>query len=434
MTSDMSGNREGAPAESLVTTPFLVRVSAFGLAVTALAGSFTIVVLPTRVEDLVSESSKNTALGVLSFVGLLIAVLVQPIAGGASDRKSSRWGRRAPFIAIGGMAAVPLLVAVGAAPSYALLFFFTCALQLFSNAAQGPYQALIRDYVPHAKRGAASGIKWLVEIIPAIGVTALVAWLIGRYDDSSDFAWVWLSLGLLAALLAAGVVVTVASLRRAPVVARAVEATNEAEARPHPHYKRFLASRFLLAVSASSLQTFLLFILEDRMGIENPAKELWKIFSITGAGALLVIYPAARLSDRVGRKPVLLASGAFGLVTGSFLLPANSLGDLMFAGAVAGPGLGMYLGANWALATDLVSGKRAAQQLGYLNVATAAGAGVARLNGIWVDRLNARSDELGYTVLIVLCGIVFAAGNALILFVRTNGAHPPAAPLPKAST
>ncbi len=434
MTSDISGSRDEGTAESQVTTRFLAHVSAFGLAVTALAGSFTIVVLPTRVEDLVSESSKNTALGVLSFVGLLIAVLVQPIAGGASDRKSSRWGRRAPFIAIGGVASVPLLVAVGAAPNYALLFFFTCALQLCSNVAQGPYQALIRDYVPHAKRGAASGIKWLVEIIPAIGVTALVAWLIGRYHDSRDFSWVWLSLGLLAALLAIGVAVSVAALRRAPAVAEAIEAKDESTARPHPHYKRFLASRFLLAVAASSLQTFLLFILEDRMGIENPAKELWKIFSITGAGALLFIYPAARLSDRVGRKPVLLASGALGLVTGSLLLPANSLGDLMLVGVIAGPSLGMYVGANWALATDLVSGKRAAQQLGYLNVATAAGAGVARLNGIWVDRLNARSDELGYTVLIVLCGIVFAAGNALILFVQTDVGRPPAAHMPKAIT
>jgi|GEM_PF-3131216 len=292
-----------------VSAGLLARMSLFGLAVTALAGCFTIVVLPTRVEDLVAESSKNTALGVLSFVGLVIAVLVQPIAGGASDRKTSRWGRRVPFIAIGGMASVPLLIAVGAAPNYALLFLLTCILQLFSNAAQGPYQALIRDYVPHAKRGAASGVKWLVEIVPAIGIVALVAWLIGRYDESREFSWVWLALTILAALLAVGVAVSVAALRRAPppVNGPAVEAGPAAKA--HPHYKCFLASRFLLALAASSLQTFLLFILEDRMGIENPAQELWKIFAVTGAGAFLVLYPAARLSDRMGRKPILLASG-----------------------------------------------------------------------------------------------------------------------------
>jgi len=295
-----------------VSAGLLARMSLFGLAVTALAGCFTIVVLPTRVEDLVAESSKNTALGVLSFVGLVIAVLVQPIAGGASDRKTSRWGRRVPFIAIGGMASVPLLIAVGAAPNYALLFLLTCILQLFSNAAQGPYQALIRDYVPHAKRGAASGVKWLVEIVPAIGIVALVAWLIGRYDESREFSWVWLALTILAALLAVGVAVSVAALRRAPppVNGPAVEAGPAAKA--HPHYKCFLASRFLLALAASSLQTFLLFILEDRMGIENPAQELWKIFAVTGAGAFLVLYPAARLSDRMGRKPILLASGGAG--------------------------------------------------------------------------------------------------------------------------
>ena len=38
---------------------------------------------------------KNTALGMLTFTGLIIAMLVQPLSGALSDRWVSRWGAAA---------------------------------------------------------------------------------------------------------------------------------------------------------------------------------------------------------------------------------------------------------------------------------------------------------------------------------------------------
>ncbi|MCH8195525.1 MAG: hypothetical protein IIB12_05570, partial [Chloroflexi bacterium] len=93
---------------------------------------------------------------------------------------------------------------------------------------------------------------------------------------------------------------------------------------------------------------------------------------------------------------------------------------VMVVAGVAGVAVGMFLGANWAMATDLVSTRRTAQQLGYLNLATAGGAGVARLNGIWVDALNGPGGNTGYSVLIILCGILFLVGTVLILNVQLD--------------
>ena len=162
-----------------LTPNYFARISVLGFGFTALAASFTIVILPTRVLDFAPEESKNTYLGILSFVGLLIAVAVQPIAGGFSDRLRSRWGRRRPFIVGGTVASLPLLVAAGVAPTYVLLFLFICLLQLASNVAMGPYQALVRDLVPGRRRGAASGMKMLVEVVGAMTLTGLVALLVG---------------------------------------------------------------------------------------------------------------------------------------------------------------------------------------------------------------------------------------------------------------
>ena len=88
--------------------------------------------------------------------------------------------------------------------------------------------------------------------------------------------------------------------------------------------------------------------------------------------------------------------------------------------------LGAFLGAQWAMATDLVSVRRAAQQLGLLNLATAGGAGVAKLNGIWVDWLNTDEGTLGYSVLLIACGILFVVATLLVLKVRPSPELDPA--------
>ncbi|MCH8191410.1 MAG: MFS transporter [Chloroflexi bacterium] len=268
---------------------YLARLSMFGFGMTALAMSFTIIILPTRILDVAPEESKNTYLGVLSFVGLMIAVIVQPVVGGLSDRARTRWGRRAPFIMVGTVASLPLIVAVGVAPSYVLLFVFICALQLTSNSAQGPYQGVIRDLIPQQRRGAASGMKTLVEVAGALIITGVIGVLMGRYEDTDNFLWVWAATGLLAATIVPGAIVTSTTVARAtprPTEERREEPADDST-KAHPDYKWFLGSRFLIATAAASMGTFALFFLEDSVGLENPAQELWKLLPVMGAAVLL---------------------------------------------------------------------------------------------------------------------------------------------------
>jgi len=44
------------------------------------------IVLPALLVDLVPAHSKNTYLGLLTFSGLLIAMVLQPVSGALSDR------------------------------------------------------------------------------------------------------------------------------------------------------------------------------------------------------------------------------------------------------------------------------------------------------------------------------------------------------------
>src|SRR5215216_2574670 len=71
----------------------LVGISVFWLALSMLSDGLDALVLPHHLVALTDAPSRATALGLLTFVGLLIGMLVQPLAGLLSDRLQPRWGR-----------------------------------------------------------------------------------------------------------------------------------------------------------------------------------------------------------------------------------------------------------------------------------------------------------------------------------------------------
>ena len=74
-----ANNREFGPAD-------YIKITIFGFAVSALWGSLHTIILQVRLLDMVAESQKNTYLGLLTGTGLILAIIVQPIAGAISDR------------------------------------------------------------------------------------------------------------------------------------------------------------------------------------------------------------------------------------------------------------------------------------------------------------------------------------------------------------
>ncbi len=423
-------NASGREADSPLSPLFLARISAFGFGYTALAGSFTLVILPVRILEFAPAEHKNSYLGLLSIAGLFLAILAQLAAGTLSDRINTRWGRRAPFIAFTGLLAAPLIVAAVLAPNLPALFALSCALQLVTNIGQGPYQALVRDYTRYSQRGAASGMKWLVEIGGAMGMSGLASFFVGRHQDTHQSAWLWAAGLLLAAFFVLGALVTAISIAR--LTPEKVPTAPRAEAEPQSRsgFPLFLGSRFLLGLAVASIQTYAFFYLRDHVGLANPASVLWKVTLVVGVMAVLVAYPAGRLADRWGRKPLMLAGCLLAILAVILLLNAENEAAVLVVAALTGIGFGLFLGANWALASDLAPSQRVAQSLAIVNLATIAGAGLGKLNGLWVDVLDRDGGTRGYTVLFVLCAILFAAGSALLLAIRTPARSSPHAPSP----
>ena len=131
-------------------------------------------ILPAVLLNFVPDAQKNSYLGILTFVGLIIATVIQPVAGAISDRWSSRFGRRRPLILAGTLLDLFFLALLGWAGGLIWLMLGYILLQFSSNIGQGASQGLLPDRVPSNQLGLASGIKTFIDMLALI-LASLVA-------------------------------------------------------------------------------------------------------------------------------------------------------------------------------------------------------------------------------------------------------------------
>ncbi|RPJ50248.1 MAG: MFS transporter [Chloroflexi bacterium] len=136
--------------------------------------------LPFLVDLFVLAAVKNTALGGLRTAGLVVAMLVQPAVGLLSDRSSSRFGRRRPFIFVGVLLDLIFLAAIYYSWDYLSLVIALLLFQVSANISHGALQGLIPDLVPETQRGVSAGLKAIFELLPLVLVGLAIAGLVGQ--------------------------------------------------------------------------------------------------------------------------------------------------------------------------------------------------------------------------------------------------------------
>ncbi len=138
------------------------------------------VFLPYLLAAFVAEDVRNTALGTIRTAGLVIAMLVQPAMGILSDRNTSRFGRRRPFIFVGVLLDLLCLAFIAVSWDYTSLLIAILLIQFTANISHGAVQGLIPDLIPEEKRGIASGVKGFMELIPLLLVSLIIARIVSK--------------------------------------------------------------------------------------------------------------------------------------------------------------------------------------------------------------------------------------------------------------
>lgn len=239
------------------------------------------------------------ALGAIEGAAEAVASILKAVSGSWSDRAR----RRKPLVVAGyGIAGVtrPLM---GFAGSWTAVLALRLADRVGKGVRTSPRDALIADVAPADRRGEAFGVQRSLDHAGAVVGPALAAALIGSVGLSMRAVF------LLAAVPAAIVMV---------VLALAVHERPRSElafgGAPRLAGWRELGTPYWTVLGAVTLFTlgnstdaFLLLRLADTGVPVTGIALLWSLFHVVKSGAT---YAGGRLSDRCGRRPMVIAGWA----------------------------------------------------------------------------------------------------------------------------
>ncbi len=395
----------------------LIKLNTYWFGLSFMWTSLHTLILPALILQYVADERKNTTLGLLTFTGLVIAAIVQPLAGAASDRWASRFGKRRPAIVFGTLCDMLFLALMAYAGGLPLLALSYVGLQFTSNIAHGPAQGLMHDKVPSEQMGMASGIKNMFDM-GGVAVSSLVVGFIFTVEKPpAAFIVIALALAFGATFTVFGVREgsTAAEKNDEPILTR-LRNSLRIDRNQHSDYWRLLLVRFMFLSGVYGIQVFAQYFIRDVLQVENPVEFTGYMLAVIVLALMLFSIIAGRIADRIGRKPM-HALAAVTVCAGSILLTlTRQPTSVLIVGSVVGAGIGVFLSANWALANDLAPLGEGGKFLGLTNLATAGAGAMSRLLGLPIDAVNnlRPGEYLGYNVLF-LSAAVMSIVSLLIL-------------------
>jgi MFS family permease len=174
--------------------------------------------------------------------------------------------------------------------------------------------------------------------------------------------------------------------------------------------------------------------LERTFGLVGTDQGMWVLVGLgvsVGATALGTI-PGARLSDRVGRKPVIYAAALAGAVGMTIIGLAPAVEIAVIGIALVGLGGGAFLAVDWALMTDIIPKASAGRYMGLSNVVEATNGPIATsIGGAIMYGVGVAVGVAAGARTAMLAGVVmFALGSLLLTQVVEPRRTPVAEPLP----
>lgn len=380
--------------------------------------------LAVKIDTLAPEADRIAALSLVTGLGALFAFVVNPLAGALSDRTTSRFGRRRPWLVWGVLAGAAGLLVVAFAGEIWGVAVGWALTQAGFNASQAAFQAILPDQVEEHRRGKVSA--WMgvaTNVSPLVGIT--LATTIANLGAGP--AWM---IALPAALAVAGVGVLALVLRDVrlsrdetePFALGSFLKSFWVSPRRFPDFGWAFLGRFLIMCGFASYTTYQFYFLQDRFGFDVPTALGWQLVlmvlqAVALTAAALI---GGWLSDRVGRRKifVVVATILTGIGLSVFAL-APQPEVLVIAAVLFGAGFGAYLAVDLALVTDVLPNREteAAKNMGVFNIANALPPSLVPALAPLVLAIGA-DGSANYAALFVLGGVLAVLGAISTMFIR----------------
>jgi len=372
----------------------LIRISLYWLGLTAIDGAVGLFIQnrvnfgPFAVDPL----EVGRVLFLLSIPVAVISILVQPTVGSISDYTVSRWGRRKPYIVIGSVLDVVFLVGIATSNTILMLGAFAALLSVSTNIARGPFQGYVPDLVPEQQVGLASAMVGLMQILGNVtGFVLVTAAVLMGQIEVAVFVVALVELVTMAAVVlrvGEGQPPKPRNGKSWGTIAREVWGTDVLKERS---YVWLLASRFFFLMGGAVLVNLILTYLKQTHNLgEDAANSTNLVMLVTIVIAnVIAIIPSARISDRIGRKPVIYASCVIGFIGILLAALAPAVPLAIVGGALFGASAGTFLAVDWALMTDIIPKASSGRYMGLSNVATTSSTVIAVATaGLLLDTVN----------------------------------------------
>ncbi len=322
---------------------------------------------------IIGGDNATTVLSIVVGVASIFALVGYPVIGRLSDRTTSRFGRRRPYLVIGAVLIfLGALVILSAASTLVLTLGFIL-MMTGSVTSLVACLAVVPDQVEPAKRGMPSAIVGL-----GTPVGALVGLFIAQLVSPNLALMILVPSGLAAVSSIVFALVLkdrqLAADERPAFGARDLLGTFWVSPFAKPAFGLAWISRLLLFLGVSAVNAYQAFYLIMVQHV-SPAEVAGKIFIATlvlTAMSLVFAPIAGKISDKVGqRKPFVIASAIVFAIGLALVAMATSFGGFLIAIAVMGLGQGVYFAVDFALVTQVLPDQtNPAKDLGIMNLAS----------------------------------------------------------------
>ncbi|NEN07208.1 MFS transporter [Diaminobutyricibacter tongyongensis] len=353
------------------------------------------------------------AFGIISGISGVCAIIAYPLTGALSDRTTSRFGRRRPWIAIGTLVFAISLIVLGAQTTIVGIgVFWSLALTGFCILTAA-LTATISDQVPVNQRGYVSG--WL-SAPQAIGI--ILGVMLVTYVFVGTFVGYAAMAVLLVVLVTPFLFLPDAVLPvelKEKMTARGVVQSLWISPRQHPDFGWTLLSRVLVNFGNAFGTTMLLYFLQFGLHDKHADDDLLTLILIYMVFVIIASLALGRLSDRLGRrKAFVFISSALQGVAALLLAFLPDFTVAMVAAGLLGLGYGCFLSVDQALATQVLPDPESrGKDLGIMNIATAVPQAIAPLIGAGVVAMMG-----GFVGLFVMSGVFAFAGALAVARVK----------------
>lgn len=370
------------------------------------------VLLPEQIEDL-GVGHKEIWLGIVTGIGAIVAVVVNPLAGALSDRTRPRvlgrqLGRRHLWTAGGALVTFLCLLVLAVAPN---LFWITIAWAVANvgiNTMLATLTSAVPDRVPVEQRGLVSG--WIgMPVALGLVLGAILATAVVTTPPPG-----YLIIAILLLVLVAPFVLRTPDdpLGDAPIR----KASFRLDLRGNPDFAWAWVTRFLVMLGNALGTLYLLYFLTDAVKLDDPETGLLYLILLYTVGMVGTAMLGGWLSDRAGKRKVFVVwSGVVIAVAATLLALWPTWPVAMVAALLFGAGFGVYLAVDTAVVTQVLpAAADRAKDIGVINIAPSVSQALGPVLAAPVVAYLG-----GYPTLFALTAVTSLAGALAVLKIRS---------------